>query len=242
MNRYVTELILLAKAEKPDFLRIGPVDLDRAHRRHAGSRGGAFAPDRTWQVDDVRTPSSRPTPSGSPGLAEPGEQRRPAHRSRGPRRPRQRRRGRARPGSGCATTGPGSRWTSRSTSSSGSARRRHPDPRRRGDRAGPGDRQRHRTGARWPGPDRQPARAGCPLHPHRSGPPRRDPSRPRGLTRPDREAPGGDLVTRILIAEDEQRITSFLERGSARQRLHHPAVRDRSRRALPWRATTTSTC
>ena len=27
MNRYVTELILLAKAEKPDFLRIGPVDL-----------------------------------------------------------------------------------------------------------------------------------------------------------------------------------------------------------------------
>ena len=52
MNRYVTELILLAKAEKPDFLRFGPVDLAELtsgmHTRAVG-----YAPDRTWQIDDA---------------------------------------------------------------------------------------------------------------------------------------------------------------------------------------------
>lgn len=52
MNRYVTELILLAKAEKPDFLRIGPVDLTEL-TDGMRSRAESFAPDRTCQVDDV---------------------------------------------------------------------------------------------------------------------------------------------------------------------------------------------
>lgn len=52
MNRYVTELILLAKAEKPDFLRIGPVDLTEL-TDGMRSRAESYAQDRTCQVDDV---------------------------------------------------------------------------------------------------------------------------------------------------------------------------------------------
>lgn len=52
MNRYVTELILLAKAEKPDFLRIAPVDLTEL-TDGMRSRAEALAPDRRCQVDDV---------------------------------------------------------------------------------------------------------------------------------------------------------------------------------------------
>lgn len=52
MNRYVSELILLAKSEKPDFLRISPVDLAEL-TESMKSRAVALAPDRTWQVDDT---------------------------------------------------------------------------------------------------------------------------------------------------------------------------------------------
>jgi len=52
MNRYVSELILLAKAEKPDFLHLAPVDLAEL-TQSMKSRALALAPDRTWQVDDV---------------------------------------------------------------------------------------------------------------------------------------------------------------------------------------------
>jgi two-component system OmpR family sensor kinase len=52
MNRYVSELILLAKAEKPDFLRLGPVDLaELTHSMKA--RAVALAPERTWQIDHI---------------------------------------------------------------------------------------------------------------------------------------------------------------------------------------------
>jgi signal transduction histidine kinase len=50
MNRYVTELILLAKSEKPDFLRLAPVDLTEL-TENMQTRAVALAPDRTWQVD-----------------------------------------------------------------------------------------------------------------------------------------------------------------------------------------------
>ncbi len=50
MNRYVTELILLAKAEKPDFLRVAPVDLtELTEGIHA--RATTFSPERVWQID-----------------------------------------------------------------------------------------------------------------------------------------------------------------------------------------------
>ena len=52
MNRYVSELILLAKAEKPDFLHLAPVDLAEL-TQSMKSRALALAPDRTWQVDDI---------------------------------------------------------------------------------------------------------------------------------------------------------------------------------------------
>ena len=50
MNRYVTELILLAKAEKPDFLRVAPVDLTEL-TEGIHSRAMTFSPERVWQVD-----------------------------------------------------------------------------------------------------------------------------------------------------------------------------------------------
>jgi signal transduction histidine kinase len=50
MNRYVTELILLAKAEKPDFLRVAPVDLAEL-TEGIRSRATTFSPERVWQVD-----------------------------------------------------------------------------------------------------------------------------------------------------------------------------------------------
>ena len=50
MNRYVNELILLAKAEKPDFLRVAPVDLTEL-TEGIRSRAATFSPERTWQVD-----------------------------------------------------------------------------------------------------------------------------------------------------------------------------------------------
>lgn len=50
MNRYVTELILLAKSEKPDFLRMAPVDLFEL-TESMRARASTLAPSRNWQVD-----------------------------------------------------------------------------------------------------------------------------------------------------------------------------------------------
>lgn len=50
MNRYVNELILLAKSEKPDFLHLAPVDLTELTETMQ-ARASALAPDRTWLVD-----------------------------------------------------------------------------------------------------------------------------------------------------------------------------------------------
>ena len=50
MNRYVSELILLAKSEKPDFLHLAPVDLTELTQTMQ-ARASALAPDRTWLVD-----------------------------------------------------------------------------------------------------------------------------------------------------------------------------------------------
>ena len=52
MNRYVSELILLAKAERPDFLWISPVDLTEL-TQGLRSRGTSICPDRDWLIDEV---------------------------------------------------------------------------------------------------------------------------------------------------------------------------------------------
>ena len=52
MNRYVNELILLAKSERPDFLRFGAVDLAEL-TEGMRVRATALEPERTWQVEDV---------------------------------------------------------------------------------------------------------------------------------------------------------------------------------------------
>lgn len=52
MNRYVAELILLAKAERPDFLWISPVDLTEL-TQGLRSRGKSICPDRDWLIDAV---------------------------------------------------------------------------------------------------------------------------------------------------------------------------------------------
>ncbi|HEX5018722.1 MAG TPA: HAMP domain-containing sensor histidine kinase [Actinomycetes bacterium] len=50
MNRYVNELILLAKAEKPDFLQVAPVDLTEL-TEGIRSRASSLSSERVWQVD-----------------------------------------------------------------------------------------------------------------------------------------------------------------------------------------------
>jgi two-component system OmpR family sensor kinase len=52
MNRYVTELILLAKSERPDFLWISAVDLAELTRGLL-ARGSTICPDREWLIDEI---------------------------------------------------------------------------------------------------------------------------------------------------------------------------------------------
>ena len=49
-------------------------------------------------------------------------------------------------------------------------------------------------------------------------------------------------MTRILIAEDEERIVSFLEKGLRAGGYTHPGRRRRDPTRSPWPATTASTC
>lgn len=54
MNRYVSELILIARARKPDFLRVEPVDLAELTEGML-DRAVALAPDRDWQAAERST-------------------------------------------------------------------------------------------------------------------------------------------------------------------------------------------
>jgi signal transduction histidine kinase len=49
MNRYVDDLLLLAKAPRPDFLRLGPIDLDLF--THELFNKAASLGDREWHLD-----------------------------------------------------------------------------------------------------------------------------------------------------------------------------------------------
>lgn len=54
MNRYVGDLLVLAKSERPDFLRLGPVDvgeLIESLRRRVATLG-----DRSWMIDSAPQP------------------------------------------------------------------------------------------------------------------------------------------------------------------------------------------
>ena len=118
MNRYVNELILLAKAESRDFLRSArstsassPRTLETAlsSRWRATGRGSSTRPrPARWRCS--------PTATGSPRRCSTSRQRRPAHRVGRHDRHRHRTVDRRRRGSGCATPDPASRTTRRSTS------------------------------------------------------------------------------------------------------------------------------
>ncbi len=59
MSRYVADLLVLAKAEQPDFLHLGNVDLgELAHDVHLRSAGLA---DRVWALDETPPPGTAVT-------------------------------------------------------------------------------------------------------------------------------------------------------------------------------------
>ena len=204
MNRMVNDLLMLAKAEQPDFLHPDHVEVDLM--MHDVYAKAVALGDRDWRIgtiDEVTVWADRQrltqalmqlaqnavqftapvTPSNSPprrqsrpGEHGPGAARRTGHRGR------HRTRG---PGADLRPVRPG-----------------RPRPgARRGFRARPGHRGRDRRGA--PGHGRGGQHPGCriDLHP--------GPARQRGPAR----NPWCRAMNRVLIAEDEPRIASFLTKG-----------------------------
>ncbi len=191
MSRYVDDLLLLAKAPRPDFLRLGPIDLDLfTHDLFTKARSLG---DRDWRIDgtgvgivvadpqritqavmnlaDNAVRHTRAGDSISLGSSLIGDQARLWVRDEGP------------------GIDPDDRERIFEP-----LRARQPELRLlRRRRAGPLDRARDRRGARRP--RRAGLEAGARLDVHDRAP--RDPG----------------AVSRILIAEDEARLASFLEKG-----------------------------
>jgi HAMP domain-containing protein len=166
MGRFVSDLLVLAKAEQPDFLRVGLVDLGE----WAGdllSRVESLA-DRRFVLDPVPSPGHRHrggrSGAADPGGAQPGGERGAAHRSRrrdphlggGGRRVRDGHRRRRRVGHrpGAAPHALRARHP----------RRREPQDQTGGHRARARHRPSHRRGPRRDRSRRQRARRGCHLH------------------------------------------------------------------------------
>ena len=193
MSRYVSDLLLLAKAEQPDFLRRRPVDLgELALDLHQRLR--ALAP-RRWVIDAraagrASSPTSPIATGSTQAMLNLADERRAAHRRSddeiglgvGCRR-------RRRPGSGCAT--PAAASTRRSPRPSSTARaggdQPHEPPGRHRHRAV--DRRRHRPSPRRPSDRRQHARRRRHVHRRpsrwRRGPAVPTPRRHRGATLDD---------------------------------------------------------
>ncbi len=212
MSRIVDDLLLLAKAEQPDFVQPEPVELsDLTTELLVKARALG---DRDWHLDaSAEGLIARRPAAPDPGGAQPGPQRRRAHRAGRRDRPGQRpsqRRG--------ALLGARRRPRHRPGRTRAHLRalrpRPGPSPTLGGCRARAPDRPGRRRGPRRPGRGRQRARCGGHLHPRparrgpprrcRVGPVRRRAGRPREALTP---------MARILIAEDEARIASFLEKG-----------------------------
>ena len=213
MARIVDELLLLAKAEQPDFLRLGTVevsDLTTELLVKARALG-----DRTWKLDacaDGRCLRGRAP--ADPGDAEPGAQRGRLHRAR--RRDRHRERV---DGGGHPVVGPGRRARRRPRPTAAGSSNGLPAARSAlpvgGCRARACDRASDRGGARW-------------AHHPCGAAPRREPSSPSSGPAPPAEPPTcprtrRSTVTRILIAEDEPRHRDVPREGPEGQRVHAPS-------------------
>ena len=225
MSRFVDDLLLLAKAERQDFLRIERGRAGRAHRRAAreGDRASGRARGRSRRAARRRIAGRPPAPhAGDDG---PGAERGPAHRGRRrglDRHRRRRRRGvavgaRHRPGH--PARGPGAR-----SSSASPAPRASPPP-LRGRRARAGDRARDRRGPRRPRRAREHAGRRIDLHRCRAA----------GRTGDDHDEPHPDRRGRAAAVARSSR------RACAPRATRRPSATTAS--APPrWPATRTSTC
>ena len=204
MSRFVNDLLLLAKSEQPDFLQLETVPLDELCEE-LEQNGRALAADRQWRVEaGVATLGRRRPPADHPGDDEPDPKRRRAH-GRGRRDPDRH------PSRRPARDAPGARLGRRDPQGRAEPGLRPFRPRRRqqaplrGQRARTGDRPGDRPSPRRlrradvePGQGRRVSR-------------RRPRGGPRFALRPGESV----AMKRILIAEDEAGMASFLEKGLA---------------------------
>ena len=220
MSRFVDDLLLLAKAERDDFLRVSEVELGALTDELLDKARGLGA--RDWQLeargDAVVVADRQRLTQAIMGLAQNAVQ----HTDR--RRPDlARQRGRPARGAAVGARRRSGRSAPTTRSASSTASPRASASRRRSEGAGLG---------------LAIVRAIAEAHGGRVG----VSSRPGAGATFTVIIPAGGPVSRILIAEDEPRLSGFLEKGLQGRRLQHDRVR--RRRPLPpgWRATTTSTC
>ena len=195
MTRLVNDLLLLAKAQRPDFLQPETIDVSD-FTRDLFAKASALA-QRDWRLAHVAAGRDRRgPPAAHPGGDEPERERRGSHR-RGRRRGAWLGRGGRLAGS-CGSVTPARAWrrltaTGSSSASSAAGRRGRREP----VSASPSPRPLRRRTAAASSSTAHPVRRRA-LHPDD----------------PDRTTPGGGpTVNRILIAEDEPRLASFLEKG-----------------------------
>ena len=236
MGRYVDDLLLLAKAEQPDFLALGrstsaswPASLPPTVRGLGDRRVGAGR----GAVRRTGRGRGRLEPRSTQAMLNLADQRRPAHRDGRRDRSSASRRRRRR----VALVGRATRARASTPASAEHIFERFPAARagreRRPDGTGLGLSivARHR---------RRPTAAASRL----TDPPAAAPRSPSTIPvdRARGGTAGGRPMTRILIAEDEERIVSFLEKGLRASGYATAGRRRRRRRASRWPTTTASTC
>ena len=149
MNRMVSDLLLLARAEQPAVRAAAAGGRRRAHRR--GVRQGAPARRPRLGAGDRRAASTRARPAADhPGAGGAGRQRRPLHRARRPDRASAASWRAASCGSGSSDAGPGIAEADRARVFERFARGAAGAPPVRRRRPGAGDRAGDRRGPRRP--------------------------------------------------------------------------------------------
>ena len=224
MSRFVDDLLLLARAEHDDFLRVGEVELG-ALTDELAEKASALGDAPLERRAPRRGRARRRPPAADPGDDGARAERGPAHR-RG-RRDRARQRAQRQRG---AAVGARQRAGHRAARPGAGVRALRPRERAGaalgGRRAGARDRARDRRGPRRARRAREPARATA--------------RRSRSCCRST--AGERSRMSRILIAEDEPRLSSFLEKG-LRAAGYTTTVCDGRRAGRgDGASTTTSTC
>ena len=224
MNRFVEDLLLLAKAESPDFLQLETVPLaaltDELVAKAAAMADRALADRRGVAAVDRRRPPATDAGGDEPGRRTPSPT--PSRRRDRDRRHGERRRGRDL-GARHRRRDPASEQRRIFSALLAGVRAAGP---LRGHRHRAGDRARDRRGARRPGAGHAAGRGRV----RASTSCCRSTRRPRRGGRPSIEV---GAVKRILIVEDEPGMASFIDKGlaatatrrrSGRRRLHGDAI------------------